>query len=607
MEQATGEERGPVNPSTQGRVALAVSALVVAAGVFAPQGATWGIHALGRFPLPVALAGLGAILIAFLPLPGRLPEPTAAKRLAVAALVPVFGLVAWAGRLGTQLLGDGQLIVRTFDLAAQGSTDVVVHSARSILAHDHVSPLASLLHLAFVRAGSGGAESALALESILLGVVLAAAIAVWLGRSAVPVPGAWVAVLALTSPTVLLYFGYVENYTAAHLALGLYVALAFLAMAGRIRPVGAVLVLLVATCLHVQAVVWWPSALFLLGLRKWPRWTARLPRWVLFGSFVVAAVAALVFPGRGLLPHFDGQGGMSLWSLGHLTDVLQTLWLIFPWIPLTLWLRWHGRSRAGEFDARVSFADLLVGPGVVYLFFVDPVLGAARDWDRSAFLSWAFLAMTVASLVVGIARGRFSMRDARGWILPVAVLGVVYTTAWVALHHSPERSLARIGEVVRADPHAAAHGFEALARYHGDRREWGEAGEQARSAFEASGNPRLATLASQHLRRAGRLDEARELLERAIVRHPDDHRVRHELVRLVAGEGDCDRALELALEGARLHPGEPIYPFFAGDCLVRLGRTEQARPWLVRLLAMDGIPASSREHAERLLRRIDAQ
>lgn len=600
---------------------FAAGAAVVAAGAFLPGGSTWALHAPGRFGLVGAALAIAVLAAGFVfarripPLPaGRSLSPT------IAALAGGlgFGAVAALVHVSTQLLGDGQLIARNFALAQDGSTDVVVHSVSSILAHDHVSPVASLLHLAVVRWGAMAglrAPASLAAESVLLGVLLGAGLALFARRAPIPpVLRAWTLVLVLLSPTVLLYFGYVENYTAAHLLLGLYALLATASVSGRRTTGPAILVLLLATGLHVQALVWWPSAVFLL-LSRSERWRPVAVRALPALATASALAAGLTIAGRGLsnalLPLGPAPDTLSLLSARHVLDWLQTLWLVFPWLPFAAWLWWVRRGFTVEGDgadaARFALADLLVGPALVYLFLLDPVLGAARDWDRAAFLSWGFSLEVLVTLAAAMRRGLFDPTAVRHWLAPTLATGLVVCGSWVALNHSTPRSLARIAAVVEADPHAREHGYEALARYHADRSEWSAAGDWARRAWSASGNPRLAALASQHLRRAGRAQEAIPLLEQALERHPDSHRVRYELVRLVAGTGDCDRTLDLALDGERLHPDEPIYPFFAGDCLFKRGRFAESRRHFERCLELGGMPGESRRYAERMLERIDAR
>lgn len=598
MNDATADNRR----ATAAWIALAASVLPLGFGIAFPGGLTWGIHALGRLGGLAMASGLALVVLAFVAgrtMPSRERSPGRVHPALLAAVTAAtFGALAWSLRAATQLLGDGQLIVQDFLLARQGSTDVVVSSLSSILRADHIAPLTSMLHSFAVKSGAPIA-TALAVESVLLGVGMVCALVFAVARA--PWSGilkAWAMVLALGSPAALLYFGYVEQYTAAHLGLGVYVALGARSISQRTRPFAATLALLVATGFHVQALVWWPSAALLWLAASGHARVRRVPILATAATLTMGLALATWLPQDALLDH--GTSGTSLWSLRHALDVLQTLWLVFPLLPFAVWLR----ARAGVSDAGVAFADLLVGPAVVYLFLIDPVLGAARDWDRAAFLSWALAFQTLVCLQSGLRSGRFEPEQLRRWIVPAGAIALVATGSWIALNHSVERTLSRIEAVVLADPHAHEHGFEALTRYHGDRGQWAEAGRWAQAAYESSGNPRLATLASQHLRRAGESDAALALLETAIERRPEDHRVRYELVRLVWDTGDYVRTLEIARAGAHLHPEESIYPFFAGDCLYRLGRREEARGQLARALQLGDLPARSRAHVQRLLTEI---
>ena len=287
-------------------------------------------------------------------------------------------------------------------------------------------------------------------------------------------------------------------------------------------------------------------------------------------------------------------------------DVVDAQWLTLPLLPFVALLVIRGRRiPAPSDDDRLliqrAFSGILLGPALVYLFVIDPELGMARDWDRAAMLLWPWVAVFGVEFLHARRRGRLDANTSRRWMVPAIAISAVATLPWIALNANTDATLDRLEVLIEADAHAHEHGFEALARYHSDRGEYAPAGRWAERAYESSGNPRLATLAAQHHERAGWPDRARSLLARALERRPEDHRVRHELVRLTAESGDAERTLALAVEGARLHPDEPIYCFFTGESLRQLGRADEAMTVFRDCLGMEGLPAGARTFIERAL------
>jgi hypothetical protein len=127
--------------------------------------------------------------------------------------------VFWHFRVATNLLGDGQLIAQSFEAAEEGHNSVIMRSAHAIVTEETIAPGTTLLYYAAVKANLRATKKdepvrALRALNCLLGgvfvfLVLAAARAKLLGAEA----RVWMVVLTAFSCSMLLFFGYIENYT----------------------------------------------------------------------------------------------------------------------------------------------------------------------------------------------------------------------------------------------------------------------------------------------------------------------------------------------------------------------------------------------------------
>jgi tetratricopeptide (TPR) repeat protein len=100
---------------------------------------------------------------------------------------------------------------------------------------------------------------------------------------------------------------------------------------------------------------------------------------------------------------------------------------------------------------------------------------------------------------------------------------------------------------------------------------------------EIQGHFRLA----ETLSKAGRIDEARQVLTRAISLSPADDRLLFELGGVTAMMGETDSAIGLYREALKLKPNEPAYLEALGVALATTGSWEEAERVLAEALAID--------------------
>jgi tetratricopeptide (TPR) repeat protein len=199
----------------------------------------------------------------------------------------------------------------------------------------------------------------------------------------------------------------------------------------------------------------------------------------------------------------------------------------------------------------------------------------ARDWDLFAMTSTALVPLVLLVLdryarATGAAP-EVTARFAAPALVLVAVLGV----SWVAVNASQGRTVDRFQRILTYDQTHASYAWENLAILQHDSGHLKEAIRTMERAVEVSRNPRQIVRLAVYVEEDGRVDEAIAMLEEILVRRPEFSKARFRLVMFLEKTGQWDRLLPVAKDGVQYSPGDAIYHFFYGECLMRAGRTEE--------------------------------
>ena len=268
-----------------------------------------------------------------------------------------------------------------------------------------------------------------------------------------------VAGLLLSLGAMQLFFGYVENYTLAAVAIVLYLWLAARHLAGKTPLWAAAAALGLALALHPSTLNLAPSLLVLTAL------DARREGWLrallqtavpllLIGLGVVGFMQA---GGHGLQALFttDRPGGgdarwlVPLWttstrwehytmfSWGHLVDIVNQQLLSAPVslaaVLLSLgglrqWLR--ATTAAGAAPSPAPYALFLAVAAAGSLLFIllwNPDYGGQRDWDLFSLSSLPLTALGGVLLGQALTTERTRLQAA----LPLIAVSVFHTAAWI--------------------------------------------------------------------------------------------------------------------------------------------------------------------------------
>ena len=613
-----------------------MSFALVAAASFLPDVRLWGINHLAFYPLPVRIAALASIALAFVPPVARylhtylcgiaraLENLTAPRFRTVAFVIALAATTFFfLYRSSTQLLGDGQLISRSFEAAAAGNDQVIMRSVGAIVGEEHIAPGATLLYFVAAQWATSifgkSPVDGIRVFNCLLGGLYVFLLLTLVRRARIPhALKAWLLVLGLFSAAIELYFGYVENYTPLVFFLFLYVVAGLLFFHRRVGIGWPVAMFIVAGYTHVQSWVFGPSLVFLViwriakGRR---RLVNRLVPPVLIG-LTLLGVAAGYFTGarRYLLPLYSSDT-YSVFSASHLADVANELLLLVPFLPLLIVLAWvthrmwarvppaEKKRVRGEPLARPEewrFVTLMLVPSLAYLFVFTPEIGMARDWDLFGMLNVVLTPLILLMLSRYVSASGIDMRRAACFATPALLLTMVLGVAWFGINASKWRTAERFESVLQYDRAHGSYAWENLAIFYHDNGRLERATSIMEHAYQTYRNPRHAVRVAMYYEEVGRAREAAQLMYNVLERHPRDSRARTKLIMtLEAGKRWADM-VPVARDGTRYHPTKPTYHFYLGESLYQTGQVEEALESFRRCLEYSP-PTSARAHIGRRL------
>lgn len=387
---------------------------------------------------------------------GRLTSHT--SRSALYALAALFsGLLFWLARLRHLRWGDAYLLSKA--LSTPNLELRVIYNWQA--------PFTVFLHQRlwqFVADPLLGwpVEYVYATTSILCGMIFVYVLLMFtaqLGRTRVE--SAILAGLVLTTGSMQLFFGYVENYTIISLGLLITLFLAWRALQGELQPVWPVLALSLTNAFHPSTVFLWPGMLLLSWL-CWRQgrvsevgvvWQTVLPPLLVGGSVLALmesgghGIAALLGPDRPgggdgvwfvplfkIDPQWRKYQPYTMFSVAHLLDWLNLHLLISPFgLPLlAMILVAVQRYRLTLFDQPPDrdygrFLALTAAMYVLLTWVWNPDYGGRKDWDL--FAPSAFIYTLLAGyLLVRAMRDQEKLSQAGLFAITVSLL---HTAAWI--------------------------------------------------------------------------------------------------------------------------------------------------------------------------------
>jgi len=348
-------------------------------GAFFPEHRVWGVNWWAYFPyyVPFVLFAIGAIaplVIRIVPTRDTSDDRSSKYFIVATGLIVLYGLAFYFLRARTHFLGDGYTVL-------------------SLLAHIWVKNLIG-----------GESERAALLSfqiiSIAAGVLFLTIVAVFARFLFERTRDRILFLLGLASGGyMLLFFGYVENYSLFVLSVAVYSLMGLLVVKGKLNRWLILPVVALEIFFHVLGVTLIPSALYLLlANSKLGDFLARLSRQLkLLIALVIAVMLLSVFYyfyttdyffRFAFVPLLENRftvEGYTLFSLKHVLDYLNLLILLLPGLPVVaaVLLFLPMRKILKQRECRYLFILLVSTLGAVFVF--DPKVGMPRDWDLFSF------------------------------------------------------------------------------------------------------------------------------------------------------------------------------------------------------------------------------
>jgi tetratricopeptide (TPR) repeat protein len=626
---------------------------LVAIASFLPEKRFWGINHLAFYSTSVKLTALAVIAVSFVPmvsqfiyskLCGALAALRARRkdRTWLLVVVPLAAVVVFlVFQSTTLLLGDGQLIANEFEHTLGSRPTSIRLDFRTLVLEHSDAKGATLLYYGAAAMASrvfdiSPVSGIRTLNCVLGGVLTLILLLIALRGPLSTELGMWLAFLMLSSGTMQLFFGYVENYTPVLFFAYLYLlsGLMFIHKKRRLWLGLVILFFGLSVAMHRLGALLTPSIGLLLGwslLRVRGRKSLRCLTAALVAVFLIVTCVVAEFTeyGRHFLPLRAAEDIYGVFTPAHWLDILNELLIVLPALPLFIVMAVlgyrHSRltrsstadsaAESGRWDAGIEPAGgawlrteiecywflLIAIPCLVFVIVFRTEIGMARDWDLLSITIVGLLPLALHTL------NRSLVRWGGAWMpsitAPALVLSVVLGMAWIGINASPERAARRYESILEYDRTFARYAYEILARHYYDDARLGEAIAAMEKAVSGSDNVRIQALLVVYYVDAGRTDEAIELLKEILRALPLYDKGRTQLVILLDLAKRYEEVLPVARAGTRYHPQEPMYHYFYGKALIETGDIEEGGRELLEAERLNPPPAIMND-IKRVLKRL---
>ena len=563
----------------------------------------WGTHLYAFTPVPVAILAWLAIAAAILWLwrGENLPPPAWAKardrRPIAAAVAFAFAgaVLFWVFRSQTLLLGDGLPL----KISIAAGDDFHPRQPLTMWVQQRIHQVAGGLF----RGGAADAEY-VAHRTIALGSVLAGFLFVLtagaIGRSLARLASltnweGWLAAAVLvTQGYMLLFYGYIENYTFYALFAGVYVWLCLRVLEGKAMLLLPGIALVFAVALHLSAAVLIPSFLVLAAFvvkSNDTRRAALRDLAILFVAVLGLNFALAAARDYNLLGSLFDVSGRALgakeeripnyiWSLRHLRDFVNEQLLIGPFgLALFLPAAVMAVRSARRSEPATAFMLTLGGAYLAVSWMAgDSNLGYARNWD---LLAPGGICFAAAGLFFMTRDARPASATAR-LLAFAAVISLLHLLPWVWVNHNEALALERLKTL----PLGMGRTEVTVANWHLERGEREAAAQWFKKALEVNPNNAPAyAFSAMLLTQQGEHAQALSYYERAVTLRPDKPEYRQNYALTLRELGHTREALPHIQRITEQMPDNRTYWRMLNQALLELGMDAEARAVQQRLLA----------------------
>ena len=403
----------------------------------------------------------------------------------------------------------------------------------------------------------------------------------------------------LTTGTMQLFFGYVENYALYMPGLLLYLLLGLRTLENRMPLWAPALVLGLLLALHQAFAVFGPSLLF-LAYRTWRQGWDTVPSWKNTAATVAAlccvpvSTAALLelsgigfdgylgrMGGRNFLPLFAEPGLQSqyrIFSLAHFLDFLNQQLLSAPAACMAIFL--VRKSHLG----RQTFLLIAAVFPLFFTFLARPEIGVFRDWDIFSLPALP-LTLWVATALMARIRAREALFHSAFLLCGAAAF---HTLFYIGLNASAGPAEARFVHLVnRLTGISAVNSWLTLGKFHRKQNNTDAALHAYKRSIEAdSTNAQRWILVGAVHREMGHSTDSIEYFKEAVNLRPDLALPYMNLGAAYSDMGQFGRAIEFTSKAIALQPDLATAHTNLGQMYRRIGKHVQAISALERAAAI---------------------
>jgi tetratricopeptide (TPR) repeat protein len=569
-------------------VAYLITLVVFEIAAFVPGSRVWGIGSWAYFPIWIRFS----LLVIGVAAPWAI-ERVFARNLQgdndifprtysiIAAAVAV-GIVVlfYVLRGGTHFLGDGYTLIANL---ASAHPNVKYRELGEELVHGWVYAITS--------GGDSGSLLAYQVISIASGIIFLAILISFVRFYFEKNIDRVLALLGLVSGGyVLMFFGYVENYSLLCVSIGIFTMTGMLIFSGRISRWWIVPALALVVLIHMIGAVFVPAALYtlLVGTPIGTRigqlsFSAKA---MLVVGLLLAALSALFIAFRqdyflrfAFLSITHGRftsEGYTMFSAKHVVDFVNLLFILAPGLLVFAAVLITGRTRRFFAEAWARFLIIAILSTLGATFALDPRLGMPRDWDLFSIPGVPII-LFVYALSARLSEKHSNYRQAAAMCI---VLGFLSLMPRVVVQQIPEKGVAYAENAMTLDHLKNRPQFIVLAKYFQQQR---DSVDLARiNSFRAENFPQESMiLQAKELLSKNRGAEAMELAHWVTDNDPQWYEGWIGLSRCYLAAGKHDSSLWAIKIANGLNPYSPTILYDFGNAYAGLGdwpNAEQA--WL---------------------------
>ncbi|MBD3217213.1 MAG: tetratricopeptide repeat protein [candidate division Zixibacteria bacterium] len=261
-----------------------------------------------------------------------------------------------------------------------------------------------------------------------------------------------------SSAIVVLFTGYAETYSILTAWLAVYTFCAIKYTRGEFRSLPLFLIFLIGVFWHIWFIAFLPSLMFLLNKRFRIIPGSIIP--ALAGLFVIGVyIGGRLVTRNGIpatLPIFNNTDtSYSIISIQHLLDFFNILIFTGPiliLLAIVLLIASTGKEKTDE----IKMLLYLAVPAIIISFFIDPALGAARDWDLLSI--FALPAILLAAAIM--AKNAGEKANYKFLLVPILMIGIIHTGIFIAVNKDSNAAVDRMVRLLKEDTHYTSAYYE---------------------------------------------------------------------------------------------------------------------------------------------------